>query len=90
MSDWIPTFITEIGPVNAIILMFIMGMGVVLWVISIKKKHDKEIKDLIYQRNVINMWAFAADKHMKLNGLKSGNSQGDVMLDWDGIPEECK
>jgi len=88
MPDWIPTFIADIGPTNAIVLMFFMGCGVVLWVMSINRKLTKDIKDLTYQRNVINMWAFAADKHIKLNGLKSGNSQGDVMLDWDGVPEE--
>ena len=46
----------------------------------------REIKDLKYKYNTLNTWAFAADKHIKLNALKTGNSQGDFMLDWDSVP----
>jgi len=42
MPDWIPTFITEIGPTNAIVLMFFMGVGVVVWVMSIRRKQSKD------------------------------------------------
>lgn len=50
----------------------------------------RELKCVKYQYNVLNTWAFAADKLMKLDMLKTGNSQGDVMLDWDSVPKQEK
>jgi len=58
-----------------------------------RKRHRREInelkdinKDLSYKYSVLNTWVFAADKIGKFNMLKTGNSQGDVMLDWEGVP----
>jgi len=44
MPDWTPTFIAEIGPTNAIVLMLIMGVGVVLWMIATNIKNSKDRK----------------------------------------------
>lgn len=78
----------------AVVVVCMMGFMFSLYVIvkfrGQQKRNDrlfKELKDVTYKYNVINTWAFAADKHIKLNGLKCGNSQGDVMLNWDGVPE---
>ena len=72
-----------------------MGMGWAAFSLVQMRHKDKMIdvlfeknKSLDYKYNVINTWVFAADKHIKLNGLKGGNSIGDVMLDWDGVPEQ--
>lgn len=48
----------------------------------------KRQNDLYYKYNALNTNVFGLDKHTKYNGFKTGNSQGDFMLDWDGIPEE--
>ena len=47
----------------------------------------KLLNKLQYNYNALNTIVFSLDKHTKHNGVKTGNSQGDFMLDWDGIPE---
>ena len=93
VSDWI-----ALGATPAVIMIFVMGMG---WASfsyfmmrQLTKRHEKEKErqkelydSLKYKYDVINTWAFCADTILKLNKLKCGNSQGDVMLDWDGVPD---
>lgn len=93
----IATLLIKLGPTPAVWVVVAMGFAVVVY-FSIdrhymKKYHraemealKKQFKDVHYKYTVINTWAFSADKMMKLNMLKTGNSQGDVMLDWDSVP----
>lgn len=48
----------------------------------------KRQNDLYLKYNTLNTLVFDIDKHTKNNGAKSGNSMGDFMLDWDGVPEK--
>ena len=75
-------WLIELGATVPDMIIVLMGMGVLLMVIE-QRKHIKSLK---YKYDVLNTWAFAADKMIKLHMLKAGNSQGDFMLDWDGIP----
>jgi len=83
----------ELGATPAVILIFVMGIMFASYAVIRDKQKSKlieklfaENKDLRYTYNVLNTWAFYADKTLKLNGLKCGNSLGDVMLDWDSVP----
>ena len=76
--DWL----ASLGATVPDLFIFILGFGVALLVLE----QRSQIKSLRYKYNVLNTWAFAADKMVKLNSLKTGNSQGDFMLDWDSIP----
>jgi len=93
----IPTLLLDLGATPAVWVVFGMGIAVVFYFgidrHYMKKYHRIEMKalkdqykDVNYKYNVLNTWAFFADKTLKLNGLKCGNSQGDVMLDWDSVP----
>lgn len=69
MPDWIPNFIAEIGPTNAIVLMFFMGMGVVLWIMAILRKQSKD-RAIIWDRINENTRLYnQVDKLEALNSL---------------------
>jgi len=97
MPPEITAYFVRIGASDFdLLFVFIIALAlVVLWGVRahdvkrfrmLREKDLKEVKQLKYELSVINAWAFAADKQIKLNGLKCGNSQGDKMLDWDGVP----
>lgn len=81
--DWL----VSIGgsPVDVLLMAVIIGQFVLNW--NQKRLGNAEMKCLEYKYSVLNSWAFGMDGHTKYNRLKSGNSQGDKELDWDGIPE---
>lgn len=69
MPDWIPTFITELGPSNAIVLMFFMGIGVVLWVMATNRKQSKD-RAVMWERINENTRLYnQVDKLEALNSL---------------------
>ena len=74
------------SPVDALLMFFIVGILMMWW--NQKRGRDAEIKDLTYKYTTLNAWAFGIDGHTKYNRLKTGNSQGDFMLNWDGVPED--
>jgi len=95
MTD-LPALLISLGATPAVWVVFGMGIAVVLYFsidrMYMKKYHRAEMivlkeqyKDVSYKYGVLTTWAFHADKTLKLNSLKCGNSQGDVMLDWDGV-----
>lgn len=74
--------LSKLDPSISDLFIVLLVVGLFFWVRDLKI----QIKDTRYKYNVLNTWAFAADKMLKLHMLKTGNSQGDFMLDWDSIP----